>query len=151
MAAGIFSAATYILGGNPFPSSPRRSLAAGDSVLPSVPVPLCRHRSPSIIPSALRRWQQRRPALAVCFVVGQSRSSEITEEQGISVAAAEEEDERRILLDPTVEKMASEQSERRAYLMAAVMSILGITSLAVAAIYYRFYCQMEVGALFNSV
>lgn len=150
MAAGIFSAATYILGGNPFPSSPRRSLAAGDSVLPSVPVPLCRHRSPSIIPSALRRWQQRRPALAVCFVVGQSRSSEITEEQGISVAAAEE-DERRILLDPTVEKMASEQSERRAYLMAAVMSILGITSLAVAAIYYRFYCQMEVGALFNSV
>ncbi|EAZ25424.1 hypothetical protein OsJ_09238 [Oryza sativa Japonica Group] len=37
------------------------------------------------------------------------------------------------------------QSERRTYLVAAVMSSLGITSMAAAAVYYRFAWQMEVG------
>ncbi|KAG1362377.1 Beta-carotene hydroxylase 1, chloroplastic [Cocos nucifera] len=145
MADGISAAVTCGLGRNPFLSSRRRRLAAGDCIQLFTPLPLCRRRRPSI-PSALPSWQQRRPATAVCFVVGQSQRSEITEETGISdVASSEEEEKRRISLDRTAEKMARKQSERRTYLMGAVMSSLGITFMAIAAVYYRFYWQMEGG------
>lgn len=42
------------------------------------------------------------------------------------------------------ERMAKKRSERFTYLVAAVMSSFGITSMAVMAVYYRFYWQMEV-------
>lgn len=42
------------------------------------------------------------------------------------------------------EKLARKRSERFTYLVAAVMSSFGITSMAVMAVYYRFYWQMEV-------
>ncbi|XP_066388860.1 uncharacterized protein [Miscanthus floridulus] len=45
-------------------------------------------------------------------------------------------------------RAARKQSERRTYLVAAVMSSLGITSMAAAAVYYRFAWQMEVGMEF---
>ncbi|MCE2055521.1 Phospholipase A2 crotoxin acid subunit CA [Datura stramonium] len=43
------------------------------------------------------------------------------------------------------EKLARKKSERFTYLVAAVMSSLGITSMAVMAVYYRFSWQMEGG------
>ncbi|KAL6882689.1 hypothetical protein ACP4OV_011379 [Aristida adscensionis] len=43
------------------------------------------------------------------------------------------------------ERKARKQSERRTYLVAAVMSSLGVTSMAVLAVYYRFSWQMEGG------
>ncbi|XP_050253070.1 beta-carotene hydroxylase 2, chloroplastic-like [Quercus robur] len=43
------------------------------------------------------------------------------------------------------EKLARKRSERFTYLVAAVMSTFGITSMAVMAVYYRFYWQMEGG------
>jgi beta-carotene 3-hydroxylase len=42
------------------------------------------------------------------------------------------------------ERKARKQSERRTYLVAAVMSSLGVTSMAIASVYYRFAWQMEV-------
>lgn len=42
------------------------------------------------------------------------------------------------------ERAARKESERRTYLVAALMSSLGITSMAAAAVYYRFAWQMEV-------
>ncbi|KAL5209607.1 hypothetical protein ABZP36_005230 [Zizania latifolia] len=42
------------------------------------------------------------------------------------------------------DRAARKQSERRTYLVAAVMSSLGITSMAAASVYYRFAWQMEV-------
>ncbi|KAJ1299013.1 hypothetical protein BS78_01G498800 [Paspalum vaginatum] len=44
-------------------------------------------------------------------------------------------------------RAARKQSERRTYLVAAVMSSLGITSMAAAAVYYRFAWQMEGGEI----
>ncbi|CAN6321667.1 unnamed protein product [Urochloa humidicola] len=52
---------------------------------------------------------------------------------------AEAEAARRVV----AERAARKQSERRTYLVAAVMSSLGITSMAAAAVYYRFAWQME--------
>ncbi|CAB4278731.1 unnamed protein product [Prunus armeniaca] len=43
------------------------------------------------------------------------------------------------------EKLSRKKSERFSYLVAAVMSSFGITSMAVMAVYYRFYWQMEGG------
>ncbi|KAK9147421.1 hypothetical protein Scep_006178 [Stephania cephalantha] len=43
------------------------------------------------------------------------------------------------------EKLARKSSERYTYLVAAVISTFGITSMAVAAVYYRFWWQMEGG------
>lgn len=43
------------------------------------------------------------------------------------------------------EKMARKKSERFTYLVAAIMSTFGITSMAVMAVYYRFSWQMEGG------
>ncbi|TVU48553.1 hypothetical protein EJB05_08194 [Eragrostis curvula] len=45
------------------------------------------------------------------------------------------------------ERAARKRSERRTYLVAAVMSSLGITSMAAAAVYYRFAWQMEGGEI----
>lgn len=42
------------------------------------------------------------------------------------------------------EKLARKKSQRFTYLVAAVMSSFGITSMAVFAVYYRFSWQMEV-------
>ncbi|GMY07306.1 beta-carotene hydroxylase 2, chloroplastic-like [Fagus crenata] len=43
------------------------------------------------------------------------------------------------------EKLARKKSERFTYLVAAVMSTFGITSMAIMAVYYRFSWQMEGG------
>ncbi|RZC57120.1 hypothetical protein C5167_004422 [Papaver somniferum] len=43
------------------------------------------------------------------------------------------------------EKLARKQSERHTYLIAAIMSTLGITSMAIASVYLRFSWQMEGG------
>lgn len=45
------------------------------------------------------------------------------------------------------EKLARKKSERLTYLIAAVMSSLGITSLGVLSVYLRFSWQMEVSAV----
>ncbi|KQJ84170.1 beta-carotene 3-hydroxylase, chloroplastic [Brachypodium distachyon] len=43
------------------------------------------------------------------------------------------------------ERKARKHSERRTYLVAAVLSSLGVTSMAIASVYYRFAWQMEGG------
>jgi len=45
------------------------------------------------------------------------------------------------------EKLARKKSERFTYLVAAVMSSLGITSMAVLSVYLRFSWQMEVSVV----
>ncbi|EAY79324.1 hypothetical protein OsI_34454 [Oryza sativa Indica Group] len=47
--------------------------------------------------------------------------------------------------DAVARRAARKRSERRTYLVAAVMSSLGFTSMAAAAVYYRFAWQMEAG------
>ncbi|CAK9310928.1 unnamed protein product [Citrullus colocynthis] len=55
-----------------------------------------------------------------------------------------EEDEVVKELKMTVqEKMATKKAERNAYLVAAIVSSFGITSMAAIAVYYRFSWQME--------
>lgn len=53
-------------------------------------------------------------------------------------------DDRQIAAARLLEKLARKKSERSTYLVAAVMSSFGVISMAVMAVYYRFYWQMEV-------
>ncbi|XP_040378230.1 beta-carotene 3-hydroxylase, chloroplastic-like isoform X1 [Oryza brachyantha] len=103
------------------------------------PLPAAARRSPS---SALRRVPLFAPlparGVAPC-VCAPLRVA--TDDRAGSVAGeADEEAARRAV----AERAARKQSERRTYLVAAVMSSLGITSMAAAAVYYRFAWQMEV-------
>nr|CAC06712.1 beta-carotene hydroxylase [Narcissus pseudonarcissus] len=47
----------------------------------------------------------------------------------------------------TTERMERKRSERTTYLIAAMMSSLGITSMAIVSVYYRFAWQMEEGEI----
>ncbi|KAM0946876.1 putative beta-carotene 3-hydroxylase [Dioscorea sansibarensis] len=96
--------------------------------------PLPTGRSP-----VLRR---RRPS-TLCLVVGEDSAKTTT-----SAIESKEKDEKEIITLNESQIRAKErterkQSERRTYLVAAVMSSFGFTSMAVAAVYYRFAWQME--------
>lgn len=64
---------------------------------------------------------------------------------GSVTGVSTESRDRQIVAGQLAEKMARKKSERFTYLVAAVMSSFGITSMAVMAVYYRFYWQMEGG------
>lgn len=49
-----------------------------------------------------------------------------------------------ILTTSRLEKEERKKSERFTYLIAAMMSSFGITSMAIMSVYYRFYWQMKV-------
>ena len=92
----------------------------------------------------------RKTSFAVCFVV-EDQPKPISahlenqqEEEPIDV------NKNQILTPRVAERLARKQRERDTYLIAAVMSSLGITSTAVLAVYYRFY-WLEVLSCFSLV
>lgn len=94
------------------------------------------------------RHRSRRRSLSLCFVVddvGSSVAGPTQIENSTATTAAEEEVESGISAVPRVEERQNrKRSERFTYLVAAIMSSSGITSLAIVSVYYRFYWQMEV-------
>nr|KJB37315.1 hypothetical protein B456_006G199400 [Gossypium raimondii] len=96
------------------------------------------------LPKTTTYAARRKKSFAVCFVVDeeqkQSAPTQIVE-QGFEDAR-----DRQILIPSRLsEKLARKRSERFTYLVAAVMSSFGITSMSVMAVYYRFWWQMEGG------
>lgn len=80
-------------------------------------------------------------SFTVCFVLEEKKQStqietftEEEESSGTQISTAAR----------VAEKLARKRSESFTYLVAAVMSSFGITSMAVMAVYYRFWWQMEV-------
>ncbi|KAI6702085.1 hypothetical protein NL676_011221 [Syzygium grande] len=55
------------------------------------------------------------------------------------------ENESRMVVPCVAEKLARKRLERHTYLVAAIMSSLGISSMAATSVYYRFSWQMEGG------
>nr|ABA43899.1 beta-carotene hydroxylase [Coffea canephora] len=91
------------------------------------------------------RRHRRKPRLTVCFVL---EDEELKAQLVTSEEEAREREKamaKRISDARTAEKLARKRSERFTYLVAAVMSSFGITSMAVLAVYYRFVWQMEGG------
>ncbi|KAG9452971.1 hypothetical protein H6P81_005875 [Aristolochia fimbriata] len=146
MAAGLAAAATLKtcrLGRNPFLGAyPNHSIVARS-------LPLLRPRD-----------GRPRRVLTVCFVMDQPKApilvqggeggggggGEEEEEQTMSIGETISEADR-ILTDRLAKKLARKKSQRYTYLVAAIMSTFGITSMAVAAVYYRFWWQFEGGEI----
>lgn len=94
--------------------------------------------------------------LTICVVLRERELSGF-ETEGTSTSGKEDESvvsvtrlnteygDRQIADARLAEKLARKRSERFTYLVAAVMSSFGITSMAIMAVYYRFYWQMEGG------
>ncbi|GFQ05844.1 beta-carotene 3-hydroxylase chloroplastic, partial [Phtheirospermum japonicum] len=106
-----------------------------------------------ICPSVLKfhrnlRFKRKKPNLTVCLALDDGELS--GETQLGKIQDSEEESQEEIENKPVpaaatraAERAARKSSERFTYLVAAVMSSLGITSMAVMAVYYRFSWQME--------
>ncbi|CAK9185069.1 unnamed protein product [Ilex paraguariensis] len=138
MAVGISFASgrSFRFGRNPFLGQKPTSTLTTASLL----------FSPSIrqFDSTLRF--RRKPNFTVCFVVEDEKSKTQIETR---TEESEEEVEKQISASEirVAQKLARKRSERFTYLVAAVMSSFGITSMAVMAVYYRFSWQMEGGEI----
>ncbi|KAM3381955.1 beta-carotene hydroxylase 1, chloroplastic [Capsicum galapagoense] len=95
---------------------------------------------------------RRKPRLAACFVLKDDKlytaqNGKQSDTEAIGDEIEVETNEEKSLAVRLAEKFARKKSERFTYLVAAVMSSLGITSMAVISVYYRFSWQMEGGEM----
>ncbi|GAB4858313.1 Phospholipase A2 crotoxin acid subunit CA [Ancistrocladus abbreviatus] len=104
--------------------------------------------------NATFRYGRKAQPLTVCFVVDEQKS--VAESESESENGGEDDnltEQRKDTIDKQIiavrmaEKLARKKSERLTYLIAAVLSSFSITSMAVMAVYYRFYWQTEDGVV----
>ncbi|MQL74631.1 hypothetical protein Taro_007013 [Colocasia esculenta] len=99
---------------------------------------------------------RKRKAVGLCFVMAEERKRVDVEEEkaagaeaGLPAGTSDIGLEEAVALGASAaraaERLARKRAERYTYLVAAVMSSVGITSMAAAAVYYRFAWQMEGG------
>ena len=109
-----------------------------------LPKPSCKSLFP---PSNLRLYKTniyrapRKICFTVCVIMEDQKQSTQVEN---SIEKVPDSVDSQISSLRVAEKLARKRSERFTYLVAAVMSSFGITSMAVMAVYYRFYWQLEV-------
>ncbi|CAA7060280.1 unnamed protein product [Microthlaspi erraticum] len=85
---------------------------------------------------------------SVCYVVEERRqSSPIDNDERPESTSSTTAIDAELLASRLAEKLERKKSERSTYLIAAVMSSFGITSMAIMAVYYRFSWQMEGGEI----
>lgn len=97
----------------------------------------------SILPYSFSRLvnhnRNRKSLRKICLFMEKSKEDSIKVERNNFV-----ETKNQITVSRLEESRARKKSERQTYLVAAIMSSLGISSMAVLAVYYRFSWQMEV-------
>ncbi|WJX71284.1 Phospholipase A2 crotoxin acid subunit CA [Trifolium repens] len=107
--------------------------------------------TPTLIFSPLRCFLHRRTTLktqrlknfTLCVLMEDPKQDTQMEIEAEKSPLLEKNYIPQVLSQKMEEKMKRKKSERFTYLIAAVMSSLGITSMAVLAVYYRFSWQME--------
>lgn len=139
MAAGLSGAAMagFVAKNPPLPAAPRRRAP-----------PLAGRALPFSPLTVTRAPRRRGLGTVTCFVPQDAERPAAPAPAPVPVPVPEtalEEEARAAAARRIAERKARKQSERRTYLVAAVMSSLGVTSMAVAAVYYRFSWQMEGG------
>ncbi|KAL0728834.1 hypothetical protein Bca4012_024927 [Brassica carinata] len=102
------------------------------------------HRiSAAVFPPSLRfNGFRRRKILTVCFVLEEQRQSSPMDDIPESTRSHDILTTSRLL-----KKAERKKSERFTYLIAAIMSSFGITSMAIMAVYYRFSWQLKGGEM----
>ncbi|KAG7537650.1 Fatty acid hydroxylase [Arabidopsis suecica] len=98
--------------------------------------------SAAVFPPSLRfNGFRRRKILTVCFVVEERKQSSPMDDKPESTTSSSEI----LMTSRLLKKAEKKKSERFTYLIAAVMSSFGVTSMAIMAVYYRFSWQMKGG------
>lgn len=110
--------------------------------------------TPVFAPLGCRRFSnggttRKKTNFTVCFVVQDKKQKNQIED--FSDEETSVDTEIQISAARLAEKLTRKRSERFTYLIAAVMSSFGITSMAVLAVYYRFSWQMEVRTFTDSI
>ncbi|KAK8965204.1 hypothetical protein KSP40_PGU020521 [Platanthera guangdongensis] len=148
MVAGISAASLKLGGGWSLSSGGRRFSSThhaisrvGGTNIPFSPLSTHRRTAPFCQPW---RTQLRDRTATICFVGGESKSNP-PNDTTIPTPDEDKEEAMRISASREVDRKDRKLAERRTYLIAAVLSSFGITSMAVAAVYYRFAWQMEGG------
>ncbi|XP_042496880.1 beta-carotene hydroxylase 1, chloroplastic-like [Macadamia integrifolia] len=135
MVAGISVATSskmILINRNPFLFPKPNSVICPSSLLSPI-----FYRPPSVFQA------KKKMSVTLCFVVEEKKEGfGSTDEED---STEESPDEINPISERMAERLARKKSERSTYLLAAIMSSLGITSMAVASVYYRFYWQMEGG------
>ncbi|KAL5552012.1 hypothetical protein UlMin_002188 [Ulmus minor] len=85
--------------------------------------------------------KQSRP----CVIVVEKKTGDTPQFSEKITPKISEESKNRIIIQRVAQKLARKRTERYTYLVAAIMSSLGITSGAIMAVYYRFSWQMQGG------
>ena len=93
-------------------------------------------------------WSQKQSKRPVRVIVVEHKRTEDSNPMEVShnQDTVETSEAERVVLVPirTEQRLARKRSERKTYLVAAIMSSLGVSSAAIFAVYYRFHCQMQV-------
>ncbi|XP_004496526.1 beta-carotene hydroxylase 2, chloroplastic [Cicer arietinum] len=84
----------------------------------------------------------RRTSFTVCVLMEDPKQINTDEEELVEPPINKSNSQIQLLLS---NKLARKNSERFTYLIAAIMSSFGVTSMAIFAVYYRFSWQMEGG------
>lgn len=99
--------------------------------------------STAVFPPSLRfNGFRRRKILTVCFVVEERKQSSPMDDDNKPESTTSSSEI--LMTSRLLKKAEKKKSERFTYLIAAVMSSFGITSMAIMAVYYRFSWQMKV-------
>ena len=85
---------------------------------------------------------QRLPTSKDCFVVEERKQSSPMDDDNKPESTTSSSEI--LMTSRLLKKAEKKKSERFTYLIAAVMSSFGITSMAIMAVYYRFSWQMKV-------
>ncbi|KAI4351655.1 hypothetical protein L6164_005991 [Bauhinia variegata] len=136
MAAGISTAITL----KPF----RVFQSCSEPLTKPAPTLLFNFNPLRCFPHSTIRRTRRMTSLTVCVLMKDPKQSTQIE---TSPEEAPNQVDSQVISARLAEKLARKRSERFAYLVAAVMSSFGITSMAVMAVYYRFSWQMEGGEI----
>ncbi|KAG7612751.1 Fatty acid hydroxylase [Arabidopsis suecica] len=100
--------------------------------------------STAVFPPSLRfNGFRRRKILTVCFVVEERKQSSPMDDDNKPESTTSSSEI--LMTSRLLKKAEKKKSERFTYLIAAVMSSFGITSMAIMAVYYRFSWQMKGG------
>lgn len=92
---------------------------------------------------------RRKKNFAICVLTNNRMEHGVELEKRIDAENLDHEPDNKVATSRRLEeRLAKKKSERETYLIAAILSSVGITSMAILAVYYRFSWQMEVISCF---
>lgn len=98
------------------------------------------------LPTRLQRKSMKAKSMRLCLVM-EKKTEDIIQVDKENTVGSADNIKNQLSGSRVTERLARKRFERYTYLVAAIMSSLGVTSTAAVAIFYKFSWQMEVLSL----